>query len=70
MKTLLIILAIIVILLVIAAIGLKFRKKDIVEEELIKREFKRRYDQLISLGLIECSFYDFMVGVNEGKKLI
>ena len=68
MKTLLIISAIWFVLLIIAAIGFKFRKKDIVEEELIKREFKRRYDYLISLGLIECSFYDFMVGVNEGRK--
>lgn len=69
MKTLLIILVIIVIPLAIAAIGLKFRKKDIVEEEIIKRYFKMRYDYLISLGLIECSFYDFMVGVNEGRKI-
>ena len=69
MKTLLIILSIGAILLVIAAIGFKFRKKDIVEEEIIKRYFKMRYDYLISLGLIECSFYDFMVGVNEGRKI-
>jgi len=68
MKTLLIISAIIVIFVVIAAIGFKFRKKDIVEEELLRRELKRRYDELIALGLIECSFYDFMVGVNEGRK--
>ena len=47
METLLIILAIVEILLVIAAIGLKFRKKDIVEEEIIKRYFKMRYDYLI-----------------------
>lgn len=53
---------------VLAAIGRKFRKNDIVVDELYRRELIRRGKALIETGEIS-NLKDFVRGANEGRRI-
>ena len=69
MTEIIIVSAFILIIAVLAVICRKFRHFDTVNEEIIKRELKRRAEALKSQGIIS-SEYDFMVGASECRKII
>lgn len=57
-----------ILISVLAAIGRKFRKNDIVVDELYRRELIRRGKALIETGEIS-NLKDFVRGANEGRRI-
>ena len=55
-----------IFLFILLQIGRQFRKFDVVDEELYRREMLRQAQELKEAGIIT-SVYDFMVGVNRAK---
>ena len=57
-----------ILISVLASIGRKFRKNDIVVDELYRRELIRRGKALIETGEIS-NLKDFVRGANEGRRI-